>query len=425
VGQAPAIEVEPWDRRRDRRTLVLLVLAVWAVYLATATYSSYQVNDNRAVNISAWSLGTRGTFALPEGWEGHNAWIVEGRDGALVTNRFPGPILWAAPFHAVGEALLQRGEPDHAVFLNYAPGGVAAATVTALAVGASFLLFRRLADRRMATVATLVLAFGTGVWSVSADAMWTHGLTHLTLVLGVLAMASQRYARAGVAFAFAVITRPHTAVIPAVVGVWEGVTRRSWRPVFVVGSFSALGVAALSAYSLLLFETWLPVSGYEADRVAAVASTGVVETFDRVINTMAHRTRGVFVYTPYLLILVPFIGRGWRASPAWVRSSAIAGLLYLAVQLRVHPWAGGSGYFGSRLTIETLVLAAPLLLRTWQAGIRDNGLLRRASLVLIVVALALHTVGATVRSIDPASREQWRQELETFCEANPELDGCA
>ena len=81
--------VPAWDRRRDRRTLWALVGVVLVVYLATATYDSFQVNDNRAVNLSAWALGTRGSLELPASWEGGNRWIVEGQDGALYTNRFP------------------------------------------------------------------------------------------------------------------------------------------------------------------------------------------------------------------------------------------------------------------------------------------------------------------------------------------------
>jgi hypothetical protein len=90
----------------------------------------------------------------------------------------------------------------------------------------------------------------------------------------------------------------------------------------------------------------------------------------------------------------------------------------------VNTWTGGSGYFGSRLTIETLVLAAPLLLRTWQVSVRHDERLKGAALGLMVVAVLMHTMGATVRSIHPENREQWRQAIEEFCTENADLDGC-
>jgi hypothetical protein len=417
------ITVEAWDRHRDRRAAALLVIFALAVYLLTATYSSYQVNDNRAVNISAWSLATQGTLALPDHFAGGNRWIVEGRDGELYTNRFPGAILWATPFHAVAALITGGDVPDHPVFLNYAPGGVAAAAVTALAVGASFLLFRRLADRRLAVAATVVLAFGTGVWSVSADAIWTHGPTHLLLVLGVLAAADGRNNKAGLAFAVAILTRPPTAVVAAVTGIWSSVRSRRVGPIVVIGAWSATGALALAAYSQRLFGTWQPIAGYREDAITSLATSSWEALGSQVIWTLVHPLRGVLIYTPFLLVLTPLIRHGWRTSPWWVRSSAVGGLVYMALQLRFS-WSGGGGYFGSRMTLETLVLAAPLLLRTWQAFVSQSERLKGAAVGLMAVAVVTHGLGATVRSIHPEAREEWRVELETFCEQNPELDGC-
>ena len=415
--------VPPWDRRKDRRALALLLLTVWLVYLATATYDAFQLNDNRAVNLSAWSLGTRGTFELPEEWEGGNRWIKEGRDGALYTDRFPGAVLWTAPFHAVAEPLFGFGTPGHDVLLNYAPGGVAAATVTALAVGITFLVFRRLASRRLAMAATVFLAFGNGVWSVSADSMWTHGLTHLTLMIGVLAVASERYARSGLAFAAAVLTRPHTAIVPAVVGIWESAARRRWRPMVVIGATSMLGVVLMVAYSYWLFQTWVPIAGYSTGRPGGLVRTSWVVTGERIAYTLAHPKRGVAIYTPALLVLLPFVRHGWRASPSWVRSAAVGGLLYLGIQLRVNDWTGGADFFGSRLTIETLVLLAPLLLMTWRASVSKSARLKGACVGLLVVGVLLHGYGA-LNPITAESRAAWQAELDGLCDRAPDLNGC-
>jgi len=423
MGSGDPLAPDRWDRRRDGRALVGLVLIAWLVYLATATYDSYQINDNRAVNLSAWSLGVLGTLELPEHWKGGNRWIVEGRDGALHTNRFPGAILWAAPFHAAAERLAGSGVADHAVFLNHAPGGVAAASVTALAVGASFLVFRRLANRRLAVTTTVFMAFGTAVWSVSADSMWTHGLTHLTLMLGVLGVAKQRYARGGAAFAVAVLTRPHVAVVPAVMGVWESITQRRWRPMLVVGVTSLCGVAMLAAYSQWLFETWLPIAGYNVPDSIGDDRLLVLTLVERTAFTLAHPVRGVLIYAPALVVLLPFLRHGWRTSPDWARSAALAGSLYLLVQVG-YSWAGGADFFGSRMTLETLVLLSPLLLRTWQSVIVKSEPLKGAAVGLLVVGVFVHTYGA-LNPISQDSREEWESELDQLCEREPELSGCA
>jgi hypothetical protein len=412
--------VPPWDVRRDRRALVLLFLVVWSVYLGTATYTAYQVNDNRAVAVSAWSLATRGTLALPAEWAGIVTWEVEGIDGNLYTDRFPGAVLMAAIGYVVADAFGWAEQPSHPLFLNFAPPGVTAATVAALAVAVLFAVFRRLADRRTALLAAMLFAFGTASWSVSADSMWTHGPTSLSLALGTLALASDRLTAAGSSFAFAILARPQTAVVPAVVGLWGGIERRHLRPVLSIGIPSAFGLLTVSMYTHRLFGTWLPVAGYDPAKVDAVVTSSAYSFALGVMWTLIHPNRGVLLYTPVLVVLLPFVHRGWRIAPGWVRSSAIAGVVYLAVQLRSNVWHGGYNFFGSRLTIETLVLISPLLLCIWQAAIVRRRLLRWAFIVAAVLSLVVHTLGATVLTIGPSGVGQFEELVLQVCDPEDE-----
>jgi hypothetical protein len=425
TATAPAAPLVPaWDRRRDRRVAALLFVLVWIVYLATATYWVGQMNDTRATTQSAWSLATRGTLALPEAWRGEIDWEVEGADGRPYTNRFPGPTLWAAPFHVVGDMLFPRPAPSHPHLLNYAPSGVAAATGAALAVLLSYLGFRQLADRRTAVGAALVLAFGTSVWSVSADIIWTHTVTHLALALGILAMAHERHIAGGLAFGAAILSRPHLAIVPAVVGIWGGVRQRRLRPVLEMGLASALGLLAIVLYSRILFGTWLPISGYNDYAVRGLAGTPTREFVERFVRYLVDPTRGFFIYTPLLLVLVPFVHRGWRASPWWARSAAVSGVAYLLIQMRANTYSGGAQYFGSRLTLETLVLCAPLLLRTWQVSVARLRVVRVLAWTLIAVSVGLHALGATIwRSPFNDLEGAWREHLEEVC-AEPDVVGC-
>lgn len=422
--QSGEIVVASWERRRDRRAAFALFLFVLVVYLATAAYTVNQVNDNRAMSLTAWSVGTQGTFALPEAWRDEIPWQVDGVDGRLYTDRFPGTALWGAPFHTLTKWMLDRGTPGHPMLLNYAPSGVAAATGTALAVMLSFHVFRRLANRPEAVWATLVLAFATGTWSISADALWNHGITHLTLVAGLLALTDGKHARSGLAYAAAVITRPQTAVVPAIMGIWKGWTTRSLRPVMLVGAVSLLGVAAMAAYSRTLFGTWLPIAGYGEQKVQQVATIPLMDFVQRMALALAHPQRGILLYAPFLLVLVPFTGRGWRVSPWWVRASAIAGVMYLVVQMRSNAYHGGAHFFGARLPLETLVLSTPLMLRTWQAYVSKTRIWRRACLALVAVALVMHAAGATVFSTRTGGAADWQTRMADLCAEQPELHGC-
>jgi hypothetical protein len=405
----------PWDRHRDRRAVVGLFLIVWIVYLATANYGFYQMNDNRAVATSAWRLATAGTLALPAEWEGDIPWETPGTGGQLYTDRFPGVILVAVPAYVIADGLGFIDRPTHAAFVSFAPASTTAATIAALTVAVLFAVFRYLSDRRTSLAAAALFAFGTASWSVSADAMWTHGVTSLGLALGMLFLARGRSAAAGAGFALSILARPQTAIVPAIVGVWCGVTRRSLRPVVAIGLTSALGLLAVAVYSRTLFGSWLPVAGYDPVKVEWVVTSTGFEFFERVVMSLVHPVRGVLFYTPVLLLLIPFLHRGWRIAAGWVRSSAVAGVSYLALQLRANSWEGGYDYFGSRLTIETLVLAAPLLLCVWQATVSKDRIVRTLFLVLAGLSLAVHLIGATVLSYFPSGRDLRDAYLEELC----------
>lgn len=425
ADRVAAASLQAWDRPKDRRAVALLFLVVWVIYLGTASYGVNQVNDTRATALMAWSLGTHGTVDLPAEWRGEIPWQAEGLDGRLLTDRFPGAWLWAAPFHAVAGLFGGDEIPGHPAFINHAPSGVAAATATALGVCVSFLLFRRLAKRRDALVAAGVLAFATGVWSVSADAMWTHGLTHLALSLGLLLSASGRHAQGGLAFGFSVLTRPQTAVIPLVVGLWRGADRRSLKPVVVVGLASGLGVVAMLAYSRLMFGTWVPIGAYAPEKVESVASVPFSEFGRRVVGGLLHPSRGILIYTPFVVVLLRFVPAGWRVAPWWTKAGAVSGVLYLIVQFRSNGYDGGSSFFGARLGLETLVLASPLLLVAWQERVQDSGTWRRLTSALIVVAFAMHAVGATYLSAPPGRDRAWQQHIARICDAPSPPQGCA
>jgi hypothetical protein len=317
-----------------------------------------------------------------------------------------------------------RGTPPHPWLMNYAPAGVAAALAGALAVTVAFAVYRRLERRRVAWLAAAFLALGTGMWSVGADSMYTHGVGSLFLLLAVLATSTRRYTWAGAAFALAIVSRPQLAVIPAVIGLWEGMRYRQLRPIVQIGLVSAAGVVAMSIYSHAIFGTWLPVAGYSTDKVSAVVTSDGGTFLENIGMSLVHPQRGLLIYTPILLILLPGIWRGWRVAPAWVRSSAVAGVVYAMVQLRANGWEGGSGFFGSRLLLETLLLASPLLLLAFREFVLPCARgFRFAVGAVLMGSVVLHGLGATILEtgfggIDGATH--WNENLAQLCEDEPE-----
>jgi hypothetical protein len=397
-----AAGTDPSPAARDLRAGLLLAILVLTVFLTTASYGVAQNTDTRAAALGAWSVGTRGTVVLPSDWPDEDiSWAAEGHDGGTRVNRFPGAILWAAPFYTVFHHVQGRPEPPpHPYLLDFRPAALAAVVATTLAVLVSFSLFLRLVDRRTAFAAALVLAFATSTWSISANALWTHGLTHLFLAVAVLLLASDRPWAAGTSFGLSVLTRPQTASVPLVMGVARAARRRSFGDLVRVGIPSAMGLAAVAAYSWVNFRNPLPTSGYGGYAVRNVSSTPSWRLFQGVAGTLVHPLRGLLVQAPFLLVLLPGLGRAWKVAPHWARSAAVAGLTYQLFQLHLNHFAGGRLFFSYRLPLEMLILSAPLLLLSFTQTVRGSRFRERAFVIGVGIALGFQVVAVTYVSVE-------------------------
>lgn len=383
----------------------LASLAAVLVYLPTATWDHRHVNDVRATTVAAWSIAERGTVDVPEATLTGIPWVRE-VEGQHRIHRTPGPVLWAALFYLPGNyaSPVVAGIED----VPFGPSTGSAVVAAALGVGAMAAALRRLVAGHVAFGSATLLALGTGNWSVAADGAWTHGLTLLFLSLGLLSVSSDRFATGGLAMAGAILARPQTAVAPLVMGVWAGVQRRSSRPVLAVAATSALGVVGLLLWYVPLFGEWLPRTGYVTSIATGAAVGGGTSVFHAALAWLGSLalwlvspSRGVFLFSPFLLALVPAVRAGWRHSPEWVRSATVAGLVYVVVQSRGNVWHGGGNYFGYRLPLEALTLTWPLLTLSFDRVVRQHPRWRTTVMQLGLAAIIVFAAGATVLRPDP------------------------
>jgi hypothetical protein len=385
-----------------RRMLAPTVLgaSIFFVYLATALHRSKQSTsiDAAAALVSAWKLSLHGTLAIPE-YDGAIPWIHE-VNGTVVSDRMPGVILFGVPFYRL------LGQSDAPTLY---PAAVAAAASTAAAMALLFALLRRLVGERVALVGVLLAGFGTATWTISGSALWPHGPDQLWLVAAMLGLAAGRWWAAGLAYAAAVLTRPHLAVVAVVGGVWSGVQRRSIRPIWQVGAASLLGVAGLMVYNTVAFGGPFELVGVWAetdDRMGRLTASAVAVN---VLGTLFSPSRGVLVLSPFLLLLLPGVFHAWRVAPSWVRASAAGGASYLAVHMVGNYFAGGEAFYSYRYPIEGLTLAAPLLVLCWMTWTSVRPWRRAAFAALAWFAVFQHAVGAiTYDTIDfQGGYESW------------------
>lgn len=399
MGQARLLAARRVRGGLEHRWLLLALIA--AAFLATASYGAPIATDPAAANAAGWNLATNDSVYVTDDWrDRHEVWVAPATDGNAAIDRFPGVIAWLAPSYAVTAVFgIGPSEPDDPLSVPAWPASVTAALTAAIAMGLVLSVFRHLVDDVSAMGATLVVAFATPVFSVAADAAWPHALTLALVASSLHATIGSRPVVVAGAIVAGALTRPHVAIGQAVAVV---VGRGRQRIVAVALAALLAGLAALSWYSALVFGTWLPAAGYATEPVLARA----FDVDPRFIARQAfgawfHPTRGVLVLTPVLLVLLPWLPEAWRAAPRWVRGSAIAGLVVLAIQYRLMRWSGGSGFFGYRTSLEGLLLASPLLLLAWREGPAQRGVWRAAGLTAIAIGVAIHTYGAMVGVAPP------------------------
>lgn len=344
------------------RTALALLTAVLLLFLLTAARTSIHI-DTHAAAVEAWHLAATGSPWLEGDLSAEmqkNPFIGEAPNGHVVGLRMAGPVLVALPFYA----LLNRDPAPEA--FSYLPASLAAATATAVAVLLMYLAVRRLVGGRTALMAALAFAFATPTWTVSANMLWTHSLTQLALAGAAYALARDRLWLAGAFFGVAVLGRPHLAVVAAVVGVGLAFVARRSRPMFAVGVPAAVGMAALISWNRWMFGTWSVGGGYVGkERALAAGPTPTGERLpgylENVAGFLVSPDRGLLVWTPVLLVLVPALVRGWTALPLWTRLLLVGGVAYSLVQLRINVFHGGDHFYGYRLPLELVTASVPAL----------------------------------------------------------------
>ncbi len=336
--------------------------AVAVVYVATGTYGANQSRDTVSAAVAAWALGARHTLDLDflsmATLHSSILWIVRGAHGALVSNRFPGAVLLAAPLYAIVGG-----------WYSPVPATITAALATAGACAVLYKVLARLESRGTALAGAALFAFATSTWTVSGRELWEHGGSQLLIATGMLALLKRRWMLSGLVFGATVLFRPHLGIAAALICLGILWVERRWRPAVAFAAAVVPGVVAFLGWNWLVYGHFTITGGY--DNVAA-GGVGVLTFLEDIAGTLVSPERGVLICSPFLLVAVIGLRAAWRSSPALVRVAAIAGVGYLMPQLWLMH-LGGDGFVGYRVCLESLTLAAPLLLRAGVAGVERVG----------------------------------------------------
>jgi alpha-1,2-mannosyltransferase len=375
----------------------MLTFAVCAlVYVPTASLR-YEVSiDVQAAVLPAIQIARTGTPWLNGLDLLGNPWLSEIGEHA-VSNRPIGISLLAVPFYLVA------GSP----FLLW-PSAVAAAVCTAGAVAMAHMALRRLVPPATAASVTFVFAFATPTWTVSADGLWGHTATQLSIAAALLAASRGRLWLVGVALGLGILARPHVAVVALVVGLGMSLTQRSWRPALAVGLPTLLGMLSLVGANQWIYSGRVLISAY-GDYVSENL-TRTPSIWDGLVNLLGFLVapnRGVLVWTPLLLLLLPAAWRARRDAPSWVITFALAGLAYSLVQLRINAFHGGDSFFGYRHGLELLTCIVPLYALAWSRVTSPT--VKGVAAGMVVLQTTAMAYGALVPTGYGSGDDAWRR----------------
>jgi hypothetical protein len=388
-------------KRGAAAVLLAVTVPLLAVYLPTATWRLPYHIDPVTNALTGWYMGTQGAVFMPEhsvltdpAYFGVVAWLVESPRG-VVSQYPPGAAALSAPLYALSRSDLTTvrvaasNRPElGAVPIPLPPlwpATLAAVLVTSLASGILALTLQPHVGRRWAIATGLAFGLATGAWAVASNMLWTHGPGMLFIAIALYLCSRDRLGLAGVAFGAAILTRPHLAVVAAAVGLAIGFSRRTVSPIARIGASSGAGLGALVLYNWSVFGHPSIRGGYHTGFVENLVDPDIVAYAANVWGALFDLSNGLFIWAPFLLLLIAAVPAVWRRVPPWALGAALGGVVYLLIQLKANRFSGGDGHFAYRYPLETLMASAPLLALAAREWVWERPI-SRGLLVLTILA---------------------------------------
>jgi hypothetical protein len=284
----------------------------------------------------------------------------------------------AAPVFALAQGMFAMDETGAAL-----AGKWAASLFTALAGAVVFVIVGRRHPHVEAFWTAFVFALGTSMWSTS-QALWQHPAAVLALAVALLflSLAARDPAwagRAGLPLALAVAARHADVALVAALAIAAAVRWPRQLPRMI--GWGAPVVLLVLAYQWAYFGSPL-AHGF----AGSAARFG--EPWGRGhLGLLASPAKGLFVFTPVLLLAPMGVALAFRKGERWWAASlAAAAVAHWAFVGRWTEWHGGES-FGPRMMTD----AVPLLV-VFLPDVFD--LLPRTTAVLGIVSVAVQALGA-------------------------------
>jgi hypothetical protein len=395
----PADAARPRAGARRRLVAALLFLSALAVYSSTGP--AFLNADAVPARYLPFSLLREADFDLDEfpflydeaaskayaSPEGHPYFITKHR-GHYVSRYSPWSGILATPAYAL-PVMAGLSATSPRVWMAERLG---AATLIALSAVFLFLALCERTSQRFALLIAVLYAFGTGCFSMTSQILWEQTSTQFLLAAALLCVVrSERHSGylwgAGAALAAVTVVRPPDLLLTAPLGLYLLVRHRMQFLRVVAGGVVPVIVAVAYNYRNL--------GGFAgSDRASATFAAYVwsIPYFEGLHGVLWSASRGLFVFSPFLLFALPGIVIAWRRGPTLLRCASVGPLLFASLYSKYIFWDGGWGY-GPRYLLDivsTLCLFLPPVLDwTWH-----RPWVRAAFLSLGLVSVGVNALGA-------------------------------
>ncbi|MFQ5578554.1 MAG: hypothetical protein ACE5G8_16370, partial [Anaerolineae bacterium] len=383
-----------------KQHLLALFLFLFALYLLTYSPTLHS-SDGLTMFSTAESLARRGAWDVEQiRWMGLQQGTY-GLDGRLYSRKGVGQPLLALPFTWLGLVIPWFGTVTTTLLLG--------SLITALTGGLIFCYLEWLGYRR-ATALTAGLVYGTGTlaWPYAKTFFSDTLAGTLLLLAAMFLLAHYRRGRrrdafaAGLALAWAVATRYAEAVFLPLFGLLFAayLRRRSGGG----GPRRAFNPAALAAFAAPIAAVGLSLMAFNLFRYGDPFNTGYLpqETFSAVwwqgvAGQLFSPGRGLFLYSPALIVALFGLKAGWRRRPFETFAALAVIVIHLLLYGKWFMWHGGFAW-GPRFMVAALPFWAVLMAPTLEAIAARSlpPLIRRGFFVLWGVSVAAQLPGLAV-----------------------------
>lgn len=380
------------------RSPYLFVLAILTFTLVWITPLDYSKSDPELTLLTSQALVQQGNinlfeyrYALPQGDFSHGEWKYSSRGEGTIYYTYPlGNSIIALPFVAVGNIFgLDMSLAEHDSFMQRLLAAISVLLVLFLFMD----VIGNFLPSRTALVAAPLLVFSTSLYSTLGTALWSFNFEMVFLLLSVReviaaerGIRSLRPFRLGGYLAMAWFCRPSAMVFAAIIFLWLFLKQRP--QVLRVAGPIIVFLMLFVTFSVLTFQQILPP--YYNPFYWTQTKAHPFGIFERMIALLFSPARGLFLFTPLLMLglgglLIPEVRKDllYRFSMLWFV------LQWMATATQANWWGGWC--FGPRMMTESIIPLTLMLVLTWRGIHGRNGTyLRYASILLGGLGLFIH-----------------------------------